>query len=123
MMNGMDDPIIPFGGGIASLYGLWPAGPVQSMAGTLAHWRRVNDIAGEPLRTIHDDGPDGHVSWVEELRWRGPHDTQVAGFIAHGGGHAVPGGYQYLPVFLVGRTNRDINAADTIWQFFTSSER
>ena len=35
-----------------------------------------------------------------------------------GGGHTWPGGYQYLPEFLIGKTSRDLNATITIWNFF-----
>jgi poly(3-hydroxybutyrate) depolymerase len=35
-----------------------------------------------------------------------------------GGGHTWPGGYQYLPEFLIGKTNRDLDASKAIWDFF-----
>jgi len=40
-----------------------------------------------------------------------------------GGGHTWPGGYQYLPEFLIGKTNRDLNASETIWNFFNGYRR
>ena len=41
----------------------------------------------------------------------------------HGGGHTWPGGYQYLPEFLIGKTNRDLDASETIWNFFQGYRR
>ena len=41
----------------------------------------------------------------------------------HGGGHTWPGGYQYLPEFLIGKTNRDLDASETIWNFFKGYRR
>jgi hypothetical protein len=35
-------------------------------------------------------------------------------------GHTWPDGRQYLPARRVGRTTRDINGCDEIWQFFRS---
>jgi poly(3-hydroxybutyrate) depolymerase len=37
-----------------------------------------------------------------------------------GGGHTWPGGYQYLPEFLIGRTSRDFKATSIIWNFFNA---
>ena len=37
----------------------------------------------------------------------------------HGGGdHTWPGGHQYLPELLIGKTNMDLKATETIWNFF-----
>ena len=33
-------------------------------------------------------------------------------------GHAWPGGTQYLPGFIIGKTSRDFDATETIWAFF-----
>ncbi len=34
------------------------------------------------------------------------------------GGHTWPGGKQYLPVFVVGKTTRNLDASEAIWEFF-----
>jgi polyhydroxybutyrate depolymerase len=34
-----------------------------------------------------------------------------------GGGHTWPGGVQYLPELLVGRTSRELAASEAIWEF------
>jgi len=35
-----------------------------------------------------------------------------------GGGHTWPGGLQYLPESIIGKTSREFNASEVIWQFF-----
>jgi len=45
-------------------------------------------------------------------------ESKVVLYRIEGGGHTWPGGLQYLPVRLVGRTTRDINGCDEIWEFF-----
>jgi polyhydroxybutyrate depolymerase len=35
-----------------------------------------------------------------------------------GGGHTWPGGHQYLPAWIIGKTSRDIDANEVIWNFF-----
>jgi len=35
-----------------------------------------------------------------------------------GGRHTWPGGLQYLPESVIGKTSREFNASEVIWQFF-----
>jgi len=35
-----------------------------------------------------------------------------------GGGHTWPGGLQYFPESIIGKTSREFNASEIIWQFF-----
>ena len=44
--------------------------------------------------------------------------ADVVLFEIQGGGHTCPGGYQYLPEFLIGKTSRDLDASKAIWDFF-----
>ena len=44
--------------------------------------------------------------------------TEVAFYIVQGGGHTWPGGFQYLPEAVIGRTSRDLDANRIIWEFF-----
>jgi polyhydroxybutyrate depolymerase len=37
-----------------------------------------------------------------------------------GGGHTWPGGMQYAPPFLIGRTSRDFSASEAVWKFFSA---
>lgn len=45
-------------------------------------------------------------------------NTEVILYAVEGGGHAWPGGVQYFPEFLIGKTSRDFNASEVIWEFF-----
>ena len=38
--------------------------------------------------------------------------------VVDGGGHTWPGGHQYLPEWIIGKTSRDIDANEVIWDFF-----
>ena len=118
VMNGTADPIIPFAGGVASFYGWFPAGRVQSMDGTLAHWRRVNHLDGPSQAERLPDLDPNDGSTVERVSWVGRSGHEVVGYSVHGGGHTVPGGWQYFAEAGIGHTNRDIVAADVIWRFF-----
>ena len=122
VMNGSDDPIIPFGGGDASFHGVLSVGPVSSMDDTLSHWRAVNRLAGEPTRERLPDRDASDGSHVERDTWRSG-GREVVGVRVIGGGHTLPGGWQFAPTWLVGPTNRDISGVDEIWQFFARHRR
>ena len=49
--------------------------------------------------------------------------TAVVLYTVDGGGHTWPGGAQYLPRAVIGRTSRDIDATLVIWQYFRSHPR
>ena len=119
VMNGTEDPLIPYGGGEASFYGWFSAGQVQSIEGTLAHWKGVNGIRdGRGAReALPDLDPDDGSTVVRE-RWQAASGHEVVLYEIVGGGHTIPGGYIGMPAFVLGATNRDIVAADEIWSFF-----
>ncbi len=48
VMNGTADPVIPYQGGIASFYGFAAVGEVQSMEGTIAHWKAKRSMECQP---------------------------------------------------------------------------
>jgi polyhydroxybutyrate depolymerase len=50
-------------------------------------------------------------------------EVEVVVYTIEGGGHTWPGGVQYLPVSLVGRTSANLDATETIWAFFSRHHR
>ena len=122
VMNGTEDPIIPFGGGEASFHGVLSVGDVESMEGTLRHWREINGLAGPATTEQLPDSDRTDGSRVERDTWQAG-QREVVGYRVIGGGHTFPGGWQFAPEWLVGRTNRDMNGADEIWAFFQRHSR
>jgi polyhydroxybutyrate depolymerase len=49
--------------------------------------------------------------------------SEVVSYVIENGGHTWPGGWQYLPVFLVGKTSRNLDASEIIWAFFQRHSR
>ena len=118
VMNGTLDPIIPYEGGEASLFGWFSAGQVQSIAGTIAHWKGVNGITASGTREELPDLDAGDGSTVVRESWRAPSGHEVVLYSIVGGGHTIPGGSMGVPDFVLGPTNRDIDATEAIWAFF-----
>lgn len=117
MINGTDDPLIPYSGG--ALPGTTLGGKVLSTPDTIKFWVDHNKCSQRPTSMLLPD-QDPH----DDARVRRESYTQCAAGVeveldaVEGGGHTLPGARQYLPERLVGRTSRDINGTETIWSFF-----
>lgn len=125
IINGTDDPLVPWNGGPVRV----PFAPrkergrVLSMAGTAAFWARANGCPGRPGSDELPDVDTGDGCRVIRHAYAGCGKADLVYYEVKGGGHTWPGGPQYLPVKIVGRTCRDFNASEKIWEFFKSHEK
>lgn len=120
IMNGTEDPLVPWEGGVVRALGQ-PLGIVLSTPETVSFWVVRNQCYLEPEISSLPDVEPSDQSWIEIARYSECMDSErVALYTVHGGGHAWPGGVQYLPRILIGRTNKDANTAYLIWEFFES---
>ncbi|WP_211259687.1 extracellular catalytic domain type 1 short-chain-length polyhydroxyalkanoate depolymerase [Thermococcus celericrescens] len=115
---GTDDPLVPWNGGELHL-GPVKLGRVVSINETIDYWVErngcTNTSEGEYLP---DKGPgDGTEVWKEHY-FNCREGAEVVFYGIAGGGHTWPGGYQYLPEKIVGKTSRDIDANRVVWEFF-----
>ncbi len=113
-INGTDDPLVPFEGG--ELKG--GRGRALSAPVSVARWVRWDGCSDSAtVRTLPDTVHDG--TQVTEAGYTGCRNgVAVVAIRVAGGGHTWPGGPQYLPVALVGRASRNLNASSTLWDFF-----
>ena len=70
------------------------------------------------IRDVLDIDPEDGTRASVETFSGGKNGTEVVFYTVEGGGHAWPGGKQYLPVKVIGRVSRDFDATETIWEFF-----
>ena len=126
LMNGTDDPLVPYEGGdvITTLSpqrrhdaSVRTRGRVLSTDETLRFWVRHNRLNDEPA--VEDipnlDADDGTT--VVRKTWTDG-NVSVVLYRINGGGHTYPGGSQYLPRKMIGNTSFDFDAAEVIWDFF-----
>ncbi len=115
IMNGTDDPLVPFDGGSVSLFGLfYKMGKVRSSRESGQYFADLNHIAGTPERneTKVADGVR-----VEQVLWRNNSNVEVELVAVHGGGHGIPQPYRRHPR-LLGPSPKEPNGPAVIWDFF-----
>jgi polyhydroxybutyrate depolymerase len=119
-INNVLDPLVPFEGGeIHNHSKKIKLGKVISVKESIEFWVVRNGCLITPIFTeMPDTDPDDGTRVVREEYTHGLKGTEVILYSIKGGGHTWPGGFQYLPERRIGKTSRDINANEIIWQFF-----
>lgn len=103
--HGTSDRIVPYLGGTTD-----GGGSGLSAPATAKKWSVLNGCSSTTVESFRK----GQVSARSYTGCRAP----VSLYTVTNGGHTWPGGYQYLSAWLVGQTNRDVDASELIWQFF-----
>jgi polyhydroxybutyrate depolymerase len=120
LVLGEADPLVPYHGGEVGGGG----GAVRSGRESADFWAAADGCAPNPTSEPIPDADPGDGTQSVRLRWtscRG--GTEVELVTVTGGGHTWPGGAQYLPEGLIGRTARDFSANEAAWELFRRSSR
>jgi len=119
-INNVNDPLMPFAGGnITGPFGLKKLGKVLSTSETARFWVKHNNCSLSPVITHEPDkAPKDGTRIRKEVFRNGKNGTEVILYAVEGGGHTWPSGYQYLNERIIGKTSRDIDANEVIWDFF-----
>jgi polyhydroxybutyrate depolymerase len=112
-INGTEDPIVPFDGGVASLWGSDPRGPVLSSTASAALFAARNGITEPAVSTQLTKAPMA----TTVTRWHQEGRAPVDFYAIEGGGHTVPNRDHDAPLDL-GRTQRDLDAGELVAEFF-----
>lgn len=121
IMNGTDDPLIPYEGGEVRIAGVY-RGEVAGTDFTIDHWLGWNDCDVAHFdHTLIDDHPRDETS-VEITDWQGCASfSAVRLYRIVGGGHTLPVGREFLPHALFGTVSREIHAPTELWAFWSGS--
>jgi len=118
-IHGSKDPLVHIDGGPV----LRDRGVATSLVEAAAFWRKWDGVSAQPaVNNLLDQAHDG-TTVRHEVYAGGKQRTEVVVYIIEGGGHTWPGGPQYLPAFLIGRTSHNLDATQTIWDFFKRHTR
>jgi polyhydroxybutyrate depolymerase len=119
IMNGTEDPLVPWAGGDIHLFTRKDLGKVISTEDTVRFWVNRNRCSDVPRVSEEPDrAPDDGTRIRCQVYSGGLKGTEVVLYTVEGGGHTWPGGFQYLSEKIIGKTSRDMNATDVIWSFF-----
>jgi polyhydroxybutyrate depolymerase len=118
IINGTEDPLVPFEGGRVTFMGRGRGDIIPTKA-AVCKWVEHNACNSKPIVTdFVEADPDDGTSVGVETYTGGKNKTEVILYTVFGGGHAWPGGAQYLPVKTIGKVCKDFDATETVWEFF-----
>lgn len=124
-INNTNDPLVPYEGG--DIYGSIRRinlGKVLSVNESIMFWVKWNKCSVYPVIIDEPDKDPKDKTRVKSMHYLdGLEGTEVILYSVEGGGHTWPGGFQYLPVWIIGKTSRDIDANEIIWSFFKRHSR
>ena len=122
IMNGTADPLVPYEGGRGTsrfaVEGFW------STENSVRFWRQVNGCEAKDAASIDlDDRDPNDESTVTRISSTCPPGRDVLLYRINDGGHRMPASFSdtkfvRLVTYVFGPQNHDIDAAETIWEFF-----
>ncbi|WP_369221412.1 PHB depolymerase family esterase [Streptomyces sp. R39] len=116
LVHGTKDPLVPYEGGMASMWGFKPRGLGLSAAQTARYYAQRNKITTAPVaESITPAGRETRTS-VEAVHYRRPGHAPVTLYTVNGGGHTIPG-TRKAP-FVMGRTDMTFDTVAAAADFF-----
>lgn len=121
VLQGTNDPLVLFTGGTLGRNGV--RGQVLSHDTAVRRFTSLNHCAAEPgIQHLLDNANDG--TSIDETTYSSCNrDSEVRSYVINGAGQTRPGGTQYLPAAIIGKTSRNLDASETIWEFFSQHSR
>ncbi len=121
IINGTEDPVNPYGGGVVEISGNTSRGQVLSAMETVHYWAGIAGYAGEGTRRVWPERAAEDGTSVESTEWSAGGRPPVTLITVVGGGHTIPHTEYRLPRIL-GRTSHEFDAATVIWDFFSGGK-
>ncbi len=120
MIHGTDDPLVPYNGG--SLAGSTDiGGRVWPVADMFRFWAKQDRCTVQSTTEMLPDRDPSDGTRVRHERYSPcGAGAGVELYTIEGGGHTWPASNQYLPERFIGKTSKDIDGSEVIWQFFAN---
>ncbi len=119
LINGSQDPIVPYKGGeMKSFRFAKSRGTLLSTQETLNYFLVANQCSKDKEKIYFNNKKFDKTSISIENYDNCDHNTKVKLITVNKGGHTWPGGKQYLPVKLIGKASREIDAGKEVVDFF-----
>jgi polyhydroxybutyrate depolymerase len=119
ILNGTDDPIVPWAGGQVGALGI-RRGLAWSSEKTLETWAALDGCRERSDDQVTDKMENDGTSVVLHVRSQCNAGSEVRLYEIRGGGHTWPGGAKYLTEGLVGKTSQELDGAREVWEFLSA---
>lgn len=98
-------------------------GTILSLDGTALKWVALDACSSAPQTlTLADQAGDGTM--VRKQTYSGCQgNSEVVLYSIESGEDTWPGGKQYLPSMIIGKTTRNLEASEVLWDFFSHHSR
>jgi len=120
MINGTEDSLVHWSGGeVTGPFGRRKFGRVLPVEKTRDFWLEKDKCDRAKVAAFKKDESAKDGTSLERETYASCAGGAAVDFVkVVGGGHTWPGGAQYLPRFVIGRTSDEMAASDEIWDFF-----
>jgi polyhydroxybutyrate depolymerase len=117
VLQGTEDPLVPLAGGALGRNAA--GGVVLSHDATVERFAKLDRCGGSPKKgRIENHAGDG--TSIDATVYSACADgTEVRDYVVNRGGHAWPGGMQYFPASIIGKTSKNLDASEVSWEFFS----
>lgn len=119
-IHGTDDGFVPINGGEMTQ---GDGGSVVSHMAAIEKWVDINNTSVTPVVTDLPDIANDGTTIMESDYQDGDNGTQVIGYVIENGGHTWPLSTGFPFTFIVGKTSKDMDAKQVIWDFFKTHKR
>lgn len=120
VMNGTEDPFIPYNGGAAK-DAKHSNGEVMATEEFVKKIATYNGAEDSPTKTEMPDKKTNDGCKAEVYTYNNQDKKGLVKLIKIvGGGHTIPGGGQYLPASIIGKVCKDFFAYEETYKFFVS---
>ncbi|MFD2421559.1 alpha/beta hydrolase family esterase [Amycolatopsis pigmentata] len=119
LIHGTRDPLVPYNGGMASLWGFRPRGLGLSFSESAEYYARCNGIDAEPVISRPQPGRQARKTSIETADYREAGKPSVKAVTVHNGGHVIPNLTAAAPR-IMGRTNQEFDTGQEMWEFYAA---
>jgi len=125
LINGTEDPLVSYNGGYGKLNVGDRKGPGFDVLPTEELVTKLTAMNGCDSTAVVTNMPDNAPGdGCTAIKYYYKSTKAPVEFIKIiGGGHTWPGGFQYLPKFVIGNVCKDFSAADEIFNFFITTTK
>jgi polyhydroxybutyrate depolymerase len=117
LVAGTHDPIVPYNGGIISLWGFSPRGSALSVPDTAGYFAKMNGITTSPTVAYLPYRAESGDSSVFITRYRQEGYAPVELYTVINGGHVIPNP-RYAASRILGFSTHDLDTPRVVWSFF-----